>query len=266
MPLREAVRRQLEIVLAANVVWSAAFVGVVALLLASQRCGTSYPRLTAGEIAPYEVRAIADVDVPDDMATGERRAAARALIPDVFVHDTQKSATLETAFTDELAAKSTLPAAERQLLVGWLRDVMQGLVIANKPMLLREKSITVVHLPAQREETLHDFTGVVDLEEARTDVKQRVATLATLAALGARRARRAPELVPGREPLRRSRGDRRSGATRPSAPCFRCRSVSRRGRCSSRWGQKVTPELVARLEIVRGALLAAGDRLAFRRA
>jgi putative nucleotidyltransferase with HDIG domain len=181
MRLREAVRKHLEIVLGANLVWSAAFVGVVGLLLASQRCGTSYPRLAVGETAPYDVRAIEDVDVPDDMASEERRAAARASVPDVFVHDAQKASSLEKAFAQELDATQPLPAAERQLLVGWLREVMQGLVIANKPMLLREKTITVLHVPSQREETLRDFSAVTDLDAARNEVRQRVASLASLA-------------------------------------------------------------------------------------
>ena len=178
--LREEIRRRLEILLGANLVWSSAFVGVVALLLASQRCGTSYPRLAVGETAPYDVRASEDVDVADDTASRERRASARALIPDVFVHDAQKAATLEAAFTEELDATWRLPAAERQLLVGWLREVMQGLVIANKPMLLRQKAITVLHLPTRREETLRDFAAVADLEDARNDVRRRVAGLASL--------------------------------------------------------------------------------------
>jgi putative nucleotidyltransferase with HDIG domain len=178
---RERLRKTLEIVLGANVAWSVAFLGVVTLLLASQRCGSSYPRLTAGELAPYDVHAIEDVDVPDEIATGERRVAARALIPDVYVHDTQKALALEKAFTAELATGSSLPAAERQLLVGWLREVMQGLVIANKPMLLREKVITVLHTPSQREETVRDFSAIVDLDAARNDVRQRVASLDSLA-------------------------------------------------------------------------------------
>lgn len=178
---RQAVRKNLEILLGAHVVWSFGFAGVVVLLLASQQCGNSYPRLAVGEPAPYDVRAIEDVDVPDGMATTERRAAARALVPDLYVHDTQKSATLETAFAVELDGAHPLPAAERQLLVGWLREVMQGLVIANKPMLLRQREITVLHMPAQREEVVRDFQAVVDLEAARNDVRQRVGSLATIA-------------------------------------------------------------------------------------
>ena len=181
LQFRQTLRRYLEIVLGANLVWSVSFAGVVTLLLASQRCGTSYPRLAVGETAPYDIRAIEDVDVPDEIATRERRVAARALVPDVFVHDTQKAGTLEKAFAGELDAVSPLPAAERQLLVGWLREVMQGLVISNKPMLLREKTITVLHTPSQREETVRDFGAVVDLDAARNDVRQRVAALDSLA-------------------------------------------------------------------------------------
>lgn len=249
MQLRQAVRRQLEIVLAANLVWSGAFVGVVALLFASQRCGTAYPRMTAGEVAPYDVRAVEDVDVPDDMAIGERRAAARALIPDVYTHDSQKAAALEKAFTEELQAKYTLPAAERQLLVGWLRDAMQGLVIANKPMLVREKSITVVHVPSQREEILHDFSAVTDLEEARSDAKQHVATLATLPPSA--RAELAYLLStfldanlsadPASTAQRRDQAERAVLPVQVRVP---------KGTVLIARGQKVTPEIVARLEIV----------------
>jgi len=247
--LRDTMRRQLEIVLAANLVWSSGFVGVVLLLLASQRCGTSYPRLAVGETAPYDIRAIEDVDVPDDTASRERRAAARALIPDVFVHDTQKAVALEKAFTEELAAAQPLPAAERQLLVGWLREVMQGLVIANKPMLLREKAITVVHLPSQREETLHDFSAVSDLEAARNDVRQRVASLATLPP--STRASLADLLVNFLDTnlsedtaatlLRRDQAERAVLPVQVRVP---------KGTVLVARGQKTTPELVERVEIV----------------
>ena len=181
MRFRQTVRTNLERLLGSHFVWSAGFVAVVVLLLSSQYCGHSYPRLTVGELPSRDILAIEDVDVPDDMASAERRAAARALIPDVYVNDTQKVSTLEKAFAQELDAGHPLPAAERQLLVGWLREVMQGLVIANKPMLLREGTITVLHLPAQREETLHEFAAVADLEAARNVVRQRVGSLATIA-------------------------------------------------------------------------------------
>ena len=247
--LRESIRKQLEIVLSAHLVWSSAFVGVLVLLLASQRCGTSYPRLAAGETAPYDVRALEDVDVPDDMASRERRAAARALIPDIFIHDTQKAASLEAAFGQELDATQPLPPAERQLLVGWLREVMQGLVIANKPMLLREKTITVLHLPSQREETLHEFAAVSDLEAARNDVRQRVSSLATLAP--STRAALADLLVSfldanmsedaAATSLRRDQAERAVLPVQVRVP---------KGTVLVARGQKVTPEIVTRLEIV----------------
>ena len=179
---RDALRRQVEALLGAHLVWSSAFVGVVAVLLAGQQCSTSYPRFAVGETAGYDVRAVEDVEVPDALATSERRLAARTMVPDVFVHDAGKAVVLEKAFSEQLdATQPGLPAAERQLLIGWLRDVMQGLVTANKPMLARQSAITVLHIPAQREELLRDVGSVADLEASRNEVRRRVTSLATLA-------------------------------------------------------------------------------------
>ena len=249
MQLRGTLRRNLEIVLGANIVWSTAFVGVVALLLASQRCATAYPHLALGETAPYDVRAVEDVDVPDDMASNEHRAAARALIPDVYVHDTQKAAALEKAFSEELDAGPALAAAERQLLVGWLRDVMQGLVVANRPMLLRKNAITVVQLPSQREEVVHDFGTVVDLEAARNEVRKRVASLETIAP--STRATLAELLVSFLDAnlsedatatmQRRDQAERNVLPVQVRVP---------KGTVLVARGQKVTPEIDARLDIV----------------
>jgi len=180
LKFRERFRSGLDRLLAANLVWSVAFAGVTTLLLGSQHCGSTYPHWAIGETVPYDVRAVEDVEVPDEVATAERRAAARALVPVVFVHDTQKAAALERAFTEELDARFPLPAAERQLLIGWLRDVMQGLVVANKTLLARERAITILHVPSMREEIVHDASGVVDLEGARDDVRVRIGSLQTL--------------------------------------------------------------------------------------
>jgi len=150
-------------------------------MLASQRCAGGYPQLIAGVPAPFTVRAFEDVEVPDLVATTARSQEARATVPDVFVHDTQKAAALEKSFTADLAGVGPLPDAERQLAIGWLREVMQGLVIANKPLLAREKSITVVHMPGSREEVLHEFSSVSDLEAARNELRRRIATLGSLA-------------------------------------------------------------------------------------
>jgi putative nucleotidyltransferase with HDIG domain len=249
LQLRQTVRKQIDLVLGANLAWSVAFVGVVTLQLASQHCAATYPRLAVGEASPHDVRAIEDVDVPDDLASKERRAAARNLIPDVFVHDTGKASSLERSFAEELDKTQPLPAAERQLLVGWLREVMQGLVIANKPMLMREKSITVVHIPSQREETLTDFAAVSDLEAARNDVRQRVASLATLAP--STRASLADLLVSfldanlGEDAA--TTGQRRDQAERAVLPV---QVRIPKGTILIGRGQKVTPEIAERIEIV----------------
>jgi len=249
LQFRQAVRKHLERLLGAHVVWSAGFMGVVVLLLASQHCGHSYPRLAVGELPPHDVRAIEDVDVPDDMASAERRATARALVPDVFVHDTQKVSTLEKAFAEELDAGHPLPAAERQLLVGWLREVMQGLVIANRPMLVRERTITVLHLPAQREEIVRDFAAVADLEAARNVVRQRVASLATIAP--SERAALAELLATFLDANlsedAAATAQRRDQAERAVLPV---QVRVPKGAVLIARGQRVTPELAERLELV----------------
>jgi cyclic-di-AMP phosphodiesterase PgpH len=248
--LRDGVRRNLERILGAHLAWSSAFVGVVVLLLAGQQCGTAYPRWAVGETAPYDVRAVEDVEVPDAVATAERRVAARAMIPDVFVHDAQKASALETAFAEQLdKLQPDLPAAERQLLIGWLRDVMQGLVIANKPMLEREGTVTVLHVPSQREETLHDVAAVADLEAARNEVRRRVFSLTSLApstraALGDVLA---SFLDANLSEDVAATAQRRDQAERAVLPV---QVRVPRGTVLVERGQKVTPEIAARLSIV----------------
>jgi hypothetical protein len=63
----------------------------------ARRMGTLYT-------AAYDVRAVEDVEVPDPVATAERRVAARELVPDVYVHDAQKASALEKAFNEQLNA------------------------------------------------------------------------------------------------------------------------------------------------------------------
>jgi cyclic-di-AMP phosphodiesterase PgpH len=178
--VRSALGRFAERLLSSNPLWSGAFVVVVLAVLASQRCGGGYPNLVAGEAAPFDVAAVEDVEVPDDVATQQRRVQAREMVPDVYVHDTQKAAALEKAFTEELGQKFKLPDAESQLVVGWLREVMQGLVIANKSILERERAVTVVHVPQQREETLHEYATVADLDSARAELRRRIGSLTSL--------------------------------------------------------------------------------------
>jgi hypothetical protein len=134
-------------------------------------------------------------------------------------------------------------------LIGWLREVMQGLVIANKPMLLREHAITVLHLPAGREEVVREFAPVVDLEAARNDVRQRVASLATIAP--SERAALA-ELLTSFLDANLSEdaaatAQRRDQAERAVLPV---QVRVPKGTVLVARGQRVTPELVTRLALV----------------
>jgi putative nucleotidyltransferase with HDIG domain len=249
--IRDATRRAAERLLGAHVLWSGLFVVVVVTILASQRCGRGYPRLTPGEPAPFDVRAIEDVEVPDEVATQQRKAEARAMVPDLYVHDTQKAAALEASFTHELAARTEIPDAERQLIVGWLREVLQGLVIANKPLLLRESAVTVLHMPQQREEVLRDFESVSDLEAARNDVRRHIGSLGSLPpSTRAEVADLAASFLDANlaEDAAATAG-RRAQAERGALPV---QIRVPKGTILVRRGEKVAPDVQARIEAIEG--------------
>src|SRR5262249_33481178 len=73
---RDAGRRVAERLLGTHVLWSGVFVAVTLTMLTSQRCGRAYPHLALGEPSPFDVRAIEDVEVPDEVATLQRKTEA----------------------------------------------------------------------------------------------------------------------------------------------------------------------------------------------
>jgi putative nucleotidyltransferase with HDIG domain len=106
-----------------------------------------------------------------------------------------------------------------------------------------------LHVPSEREETLHEFGTVADLEAARNDVRQRVASLATIAPSA--RAALSDLIVsfldanlaadPATTAQRRDQAERAVLPVQVTAP---------KGSVLIARGQKVTPELEARLDIV----------------
>jgi hypothetical protein len=153
-------------------------------------------------------------------------------VPNVYVHDTQKAGALERAFTQELDGQLDLPPAERQLAIGWLREAMSGLVVGNKPLLTRESAITVVELPQRREQTLHEFSGITDLEGARNLARRQVADLVTLPP--SVRMDLADMLASFLDvkPLGGRRGDRRAARAGGTRRSCRCSCASPRARSS----------------------------------
>src|SRR5262249_46653531 len=149
----------------------------------------------------------------------------------------------------DLAGVGPLPDAERQLAIGWLREVMQGLVIANKPLLAREKSITVVHMPGSREEVLHEFSSVSDLEAARNELRRRIATLGSLApsTRGRRAARAAGYAAATPAGAVGTTADRRDQAERASLP-VQVRIA--KGTVLAARGETVTPDTIARIAAI----------------
>ncbi len=207
--VRGSFRRGADRVLGADAGWSLGFVVVMVALLGSQRCGMDYGSLVVGEIAREEIRAKYDINLPDVEETEARRAEARRSIPDVYVLDRERGSRLTrelakvfeegrrafaetgqqpeesgeappklalrlgTRTVDALRRAGFSPEVE-EALASAVRRVMSGLVIGNKALLERAPEVIVVHVPGDREERLSDYSGIIDLDEARKRVRAAV--------------------------------------------------------------------------------------------
>ena len=200
--LRERARSVSDRALGANLAWSVTLATVVLLLLAAQRCADTPLRLTVGDRPRSDVRARFDFEVPDETRTLEERRRAEAAVPEVWVHDLTReervAGGLASTFEDgrrALAAgadaaatlpdrvrRAAAPALFRQrfardiesVLTDAVRNVMSGLVVANREVLEDQPEILVVEQPGAREYTLADWSRVLDLDEARERVRDSV--------------------------------------------------------------------------------------------
>jgi putative nucleotidyltransferase with HDIG domain len=226
---RNRVRAVADRILGADLVWSLLLVGVVVTILAGQRCGAPMERYVAGEVAPYDIRARYDFDVRDEILTAERRFEARDSVPELYVQDTERGIRLarelstvfvmgrevlepaedvqlegverDGIFPDRIPQSTRELLAEKRFstdieggLIGAIREVMRRPVVGNKAMLDGATEVSLLRVPGDREDTLSDFSGVLDLDQARDQVRARVqeafdlapdeeAALADLAAL-----------------------------------------------------------------------------------
>ena len=233
-------------------------------------CGAArYPRLgVARASAPARSRRATRRDRLERsrrLATAERRAEARALVPDVYVHDREHGRPARRA-----PSPTQLRARSRRSPRGRARSCWsaalhetscRGSSSSNKPLLLeRESSIRSCTLPGgQREEPLRDLRRHSSTSMgARATCAQRVATTPDADRPPTRAAlpRSSPPFVDANSRFdpegtigapRAGRGARRS----------RCRSACPKATSLVARGETVTPEMVARLEAARGALVAA---------
>jgi putative nucleotidyltransferase with HDIG domain len=204
--VREAVRGGSDRVLGVDLGWSAAFIIVSMFLLGSQRCAVSYPKLEAGETAEHDVFVHTDIQVIDHQATEERREEARTAVPEVFVYDVRPMRrhidelaaifvtgreAMETAEGDPLGeARAVLerlagPAldvlVEQQFstdleakLTAPLQEVMGQWVIGNKATLERLPSVYLVTIPGEQGRTLTDYSSIIELSQAREQVRDAI--------------------------------------------------------------------------------------------
>jgi putative nucleotidyltransferase with HDIG domain len=280
------VRRGSDRALGADIAWSAAFAAITLTLLASQRCAVSYPALAVGDVVLTDVLARTDIEVVDSALTEPRRQQARDRVAEVYVHDLESerrvAGELAGLFEEGRAALRAAPsesedrtAAARDVgdrvgepalavllahgfdpeleiaMTAALMEVMQHQVVSNKA-LLAPSGVVLVHLPGHREENLHDYSGVLDLGQARDLVRTKVQaaldlpaserqTLAELAAL----------FVDANVHYdQRTTYDRREAAARAVSPVV-IKIAS--GAVLVKEGERITPEILERIDAARRA-------------
>jgi putative nucleotidyltransferase with HDIG domain len=214
--VRGTLRRGIDKVLGLDLAWSATFIIVVLLILGSQRCGGDYGQYAVGETATEDIEASYEFEVIDEKLTAERRGEAASNQPKVYVHDGNKRVRMaeklsaifsegrrlldETSLMDADEAAAEIerglqgrvgagPLAvllalqfeeslERKLLAA-LDVAMEQPVIGSKISLEEGETIEILHLPGQRRESVEDYEGIIDLDEARRRFGEKVsATLA----------------------------------------------------------------------------------------
>lgn len=209
--VRKSMREALDRVLAADVVWSAAFVIVVVALLSGQSCGQQYEAYEVGQVAPHDVRAFEDFDIDDPVRTDELRREAQDRILDVYMYDVESGSrlagdlselfdlgrqNLEEAFLNQTDPEQAVGALlgeristeGRRVLVSRRFDaelereatsvlnfVLAGKVVGNRVALEGTPAITLLYVPGERRQTVHAFDDFLDLEQARERVRQTLA-------------------------------------------------------------------------------------------
>jgi putative nucleotidyltransferase with HDIG domain len=235
-----------------DLLWSAVFCLAAIGLLGTETCRSAPERFVAGAVAPHDLVAQADLQVPDPVLTERKRAEARGEVPDVYVHDRGRADRLVTEFSQELRADASLPSAAVDAAVGALRIALQRLVVGNKALIERAGEILIVHVPGGQEEVLRSYDAILDLDEARALVRAALSRLpgltpadaAAAAALGARFVDANLAFDPEGTMARR---DAAAAAVLP----IHVRVP--RGTLIAKEGEPITPEALARLEIAQRA-------------
>ena len=278
--VRDRVRRATDRILGADVGWSLAFVLVSLVLLGSQSCGGELDALRPGEIAARDILAPEEIHVVDRELTEERRAEARAGVPEVYIHDTTRGPALaadlsalfemgrraaQEARANDPALEQRIPSRARKVL--WDRRFEEGLereltdslsramagpVVGNRALLEREERIVLVQLPGRGESTIDDYSGIADLAGAKRELRSEVTSRLRLSAAEEETLAEFvssfldANLYVDTEAAR----ERREAAAEAVPPVLVRLS---RGHVLIRKGERITSETLERLEAARGA-------------
>ncbi len=164
--MRAALTHGFDRILGADLVWSAALVGVMFILLESARWGASYGRFQPGERPAVDVVATRDLEILDEELTGSRRRSAGESVPDVWALDTERGSRLRAEMAREIAALGLSREVE-SALGSCLEQVERRAIVASKALLDQQPAILVVRIPGGGEETVTNYASILDLDEAR---------------------------------------------------------------------------------------------------
>ena len=198
-------------ILGADLLWSGALIVLVVVALGGQRCGHEYEQFEVGQEAQSAIKAVTDFEFVDALRTDEARQQAVDQVLQIYEYHTGRRVQLARQLSelfeqgrqllqgaapdgdspeevvsremgDRLSptALSTLvqhrfdSSLERDL-TSVLTVVLGSKVVTSTAILAREDKITLRTVPGERSETLEIFDDFIDLEQARDDVKVKLA-------------------------------------------------------------------------------------------
>ncbi|HEX6852585.1 MAG TPA: HDIG domain-containing protein [Candidatus Polarisedimenticolaceae bacterium] len=224
-----------------DALWSVFFAVVMIALLGTRACSDT-ERFQVGDRAAHDIVARADVEVPDPGLTQARRSEARAAVPDVYVHDRQRSDRLLAEFSAEARARFPGAQAAHEAGAAAMREVMGGIVVSNRTVLERQPAILVAHVPGGTEDRLESYERILDLEQARARVRELLREDPALADLASRFVDANTAFDPAATAARRDRAGSDVLPIQVRVP---------KGTVLVREGEAITAENLARIEAAR---------------
>jgi len=209
--MRVSFWRVVHRVLGTDALWSGALILVVVLALGLQRCGGEYEQIAVGQRATQDIKAFQDFEFVDVDRTSEERQKAVDVVLEVYDHHSDRglrrarrltdlfelgrTAIQTAALHDESPAEAASreigdrvsgpalevlvrrefdPSLEREMTQALL-TVMRSRVVTSRAILQREGAITLLHIPGDHRERIEEFSKFLDLEEARLQVRVKLA-------------------------------------------------------------------------------------------